>query len=72
MAKEAKERREIEITPEMIRAGVDVLWDFDLMHPTEDELQKAVGAVYRAMSIAVSSSAYTILQRSARVAAKQF
>jgi hypothetical protein len=40
---------EIEVTPAMIEAGREALYDFDIMEPYEEEMRKAVAAVYRAM-----------------------
>ena len=41
---------EIEISPEMIEAGVDVLFSFPITDPSESEMRMAVGAVFVAMS----------------------
>jgi hypothetical protein len=40
---------EIEITPEMIEAGLEALYRFPIEDPFESEMRKAVAAVYRAM-----------------------
>jgi hypothetical protein len=42
--------QEIEITPEMIDAGLSVLYRFPITEPVESEMREAVAAVYRAMS----------------------
>jgi len=42
---------EIEITPEMIEAGRETLYGFPIMEPTEDKMNAAVVAVFRAMYI---------------------
>jgi hypothetical protein len=43
---------EIEVTPEMIDAGVDCLFDMtrELLGPSPDELRAALAAAYRAMA----------------------
>jgi hypothetical protein len=43
----APETEEIEITPEMIRAGVAALFEFDSRFASEDE---CVSAIFRAMA----------------------
>ena len=40
---------EIEITPEMIEAGLSELWNHDITEPRESEMREAVRAVYFAM-----------------------
>ena len=40
---------EIEITPEMIEAGLEALYSFPITEPFESEMREAVAAVYRAM-----------------------
>jgi hypothetical protein len=41
--------QEIEVTPEMIEAGLATLYEFDITEPFESEMREAVAAVYRAM-----------------------
>jgi hypothetical protein len=38
-----------EVTPEMIEAGREALYKFDIMHPTEEEMREAVRAVFVSM-----------------------
>jgi hypothetical protein len=45
----ARENQEIEVTPEMIEAGLDEIWNHPIMEPTESELRVAVEGVFRAM-----------------------
>ena len=40
---------EIEVTPEIIEAGVEKLYEFDLHEPFRDELRKGVVAVFLEM-----------------------
>jgi hypothetical protein len=40
---------EIEVTPEMIDAGINILWGFPLDCPTEAEMKRAVKEVFLAM-----------------------
>jgi hypothetical protein len=40
---------EIEITPEMIEAGLGALYGFPITEPFESDMREAVAAVYRAM-----------------------
>ena len=40
---------EIEVTSEMIEAGLDTLYEFDITEPREAEMRKAVTEVYRTM-----------------------
>jgi hypothetical protein len=46
----APAEKEIEITPEMIEAGMSALYDFPITEPFESEMREAVAAVYGAMS----------------------
>lgn len=41
---------EIEITPEMIEAGMEELFRHDIQEPCEDEMREAVAAVFRVMA----------------------
>jgi hypothetical protein len=41
---------EIEVTPEMIEVGLATLYEFPITEPFEDEMRKAVCAVYKSMS----------------------
>ena len=41
---------EIEITPEMIEAGVEELYCHDITEPRKDEMCEAVANVYRVMA----------------------
>jgi hypothetical protein len=41
---------EIEITPEMIEAGLNALYGFPITEPFESEMREAVATVYRAMN----------------------
>lgn len=41
---------EIEATPEMIEAGLDELWNHNIMEPRHDEMRIAVASIYRVMS----------------------
>lgn len=43
------ESAEIEITPEMIAAGVDALYQFDINEPTQAEMEHAVRSVFVVM-----------------------
>lgn len=40
---------EIEITPEMIEAGLDELYNHDITEPRKDDMRLAVRSVYSAM-----------------------
>ena len=40
---------EIEITPEMIEAGLGALFRFHISEPDDDEMREAVAAVFRSM-----------------------
>lgn len=40
---------EIEVTPEMIEAGVERLYCFPITEPDEDSMRAAVAEVYRVM-----------------------
>ena len=40
----------IEVTPEMIEAGVDELYRYGPSEPFEEKMKKAVAAVYRVMA----------------------
>ena len=44
----------MEITPEMIEAGLNSLYEFHISEPDRDELREAVAAVFRAMIEAAS------------------
>ena len=44
-----KTRISVEITPEMIEAGREKLYNFDIMHPVENEMNEAVKAVFVSM-----------------------
>jgi hypothetical protein len=56
---EAKEgKTEIEITPEMIEAGLDELWNHSITEPTEREMRAAVKAVFLAMIAAHPKFSY--------------
>lgn len=48
---------EIEITPEMIEAGLAELWNHDITEPREDEMREAVRSVYSAMHKSRASGA---------------
>jgi hypothetical protein len=41
---------EIEITPEMIEAGLNALYGFPITEPFESEMREAVVSVYKAMN----------------------
>lgn len=41
---------EIEITPEMIEAGLEALYGFPITEPTEAEMRVAVAEVFRTMA----------------------
>jgi hypothetical protein len=43
---------QIEITPEMIEAGLNRLYEFHITEPDSDEMRDAVAAVFRAMTAA--------------------
>jgi hypothetical protein len=43
---------ELEITPEMIEAGRERLYEFEITDPSRDEMNEAVKAVFRAMLLA--------------------
>lgn len=40
---------EIEITPEMIEAGVDELYCFDMQRQDDDEMREAIASVFNVM-----------------------
>jgi hypothetical protein len=41
---------EIEVTPEMVEAGLEELYKFPIIDPWEDQLREAVTRVFLAMS----------------------
>jgi hypothetical protein len=43
------ETEEIEITPEMIEAGMNVVWKTDIMDPREPELRAMVRNIFTSM-----------------------
>ena len=49
MADPKADKDEIEITPEMIEAGVEKLFEFDIQQPFRAEMRDAVAAVFREM-----------------------
>ena len=49
MDNKPEKRAEVEITPEMIEAGLECLWGFPVTEPTEGEMREAVKAVFIAM-----------------------
>lgn len=49
MSESVGEKEEIEVTPEMIEAGVDELYRHDILEPKRVEMKVAVSEVFRAM-----------------------
>lgn len=43
------DRPAFEITPAMIEAGLDILWEYDLGEPKKPELREAICRIYLAM-----------------------
>lgn len=50
----AKADVDSEVTPAMVDAGLDKLYEFDITEPLETEMRKAVAAVYLAMKAGAS------------------
>ena len=51
MSGEYSSKDEIEITPEMIEAGIAVAWAAPLMEPDDDSIRKMVEEIFRSMSL---------------------
>lgn len=47
---ETRASDDIQVTPEMIEAGMEELFCHDIQEPYEDEMRKAVAAVFRVMA----------------------
>ncbi|GEM_PF-6649334 len=44
------DRPVLKITPAMIEAGLNILWEYDLGDPRKDNLREAISRIYAAMN----------------------